>query len=237
MTDENAQKSQARRWERRVRLVDEVASELRTRIYEGWYSPGSVIHQENVSAELGISRTPLREAIRMLEQEGLLIAEPGRGARVVAASRATLLDAYELRSVVDGLAARLATVQMDETDIAELEGIVAAQEDSLDPWVPANYTKLNIAFHELILRATKNEFLIAQIVLLRMTAQIFNPSMGIPQSVAINAIRQHGAILAAIRDRDAVLSEQLARHHIETTMKRLRGQENGEANRDLTAGA
>ena len=82
MTDENAQKSQARRWERRVRLVDEVASELRTRIYEGWYSPGSVIHQENVSAELGISRTPLREAIRMLEQEGLLIAEPGRGASV-----------------------------------------------------------------------------------------------------------------------------------------------------------
>lgn len=223
--DEISNSSQVRRWERRTRLVDEVANELRVRIYEGSYGPGSVIHQENISAELGISRTPLREAIRMLEQEGLLIAEPGRGARVISADRKTLLAAYELRSVVDGLAARLSTVEMDEAGIAELEAIVVAQEKSLDPWIPVDYTKLNIEFHEAILRATENEFLIAQIVLLRMTAQIFSPSLGVPQSVAINAVQQHRAILAAIRDRDAVSAEKFARHHIETTMERLREQD------------
>lgn len=237
MTDEISNSSQVRRWERRTRLVDEVANELRVRIYEGWYGPGSVIHQENISAELGISRTPLREAIRMLEQEGLLIAEPGRGARVISADRKTLLAAYELRSVVDGLAARLSTIEMDEARIAELEAIVVAQEKSLDPWIPVDYTKLNIEFHEAILRATENEFLIAQIVLLRMTAQIFSPSLGVPQSVAINAVQQHRAILAAIRDRDAVSAEKFARHHIETTMERLRERDQIEVDRGTGASA
>ena len=223
--DKNNGKSPAPRFERRVRLVDEVANELRARIYEGWYVPGSVIHQENLSTELGISRTPLREAIRMLEQEGLLIAEPGRGARVVTANRKTLLAAYELRAVVDGLAARLSTVEMTEVDIVGLERIVCAQEDSLNPWEPSDYTRLNIEFHESIIRSTRNEFLIAQIVLLRMTAQIFSPSMGVPQSVAINAVQQHRGILAAIRERNANLAEYLARRHIETTMERLREQD------------
>lgn len=235
MTAEDTNNSQVRRWERRTRLVDEVANELRARIYEGWYGPGSVIHQESLSTELGISRTPLREAIRMLEQEGLLIAEPGRGARVISANRKTLLAAYELRSVVDGLAARLSTVEIDEAGIAELERIVVAQEKSLDPWKPVDYTKLNIEFHESILRATENEFLIAQIVLLRMTAQIFSPSMGVPQSVAINAVKQHRGILGAIRGRDASLAEKLARHHIETTMERLREQDQTEIDRGAVA--
>lgn len=210
------------RWERRARLVDDVANELRARIFEGRYPPGKVIHQADLSTELGISRTPLREAIRMLEQEGLIIAEPGRGARVVTGDRARLLAAYELRSVVDGLAARLAVDQMTEAGVDNLERIVREQEFSLDPWVPTDYTRLNIEFHESIIRSTKNEFLIAQIVLLRMTAQIFSPSVGVPRSVAINAVKQHQGILAAIRRRDREAAERLARDHIETTMKRLR---------------
>lgn len=224
MTDHVWASPQTRQWERRTRLVDEVANELRRRIYEGWYGPGSVIHQENVSAELGISRTPLREAIRMLEQEGLLVAEPGRGARVISIDRTTLLAAYEFRSVVDGLAARLSALEMDEADIATLERIVQAQEKTLDPWVPVDYTQLNVEFHEAIIRATHNEFLVAQILLLRMTAQIFNPSLGVLQSAAVNAVQQHREILAAIRARDAASAEACARRHTETTMERLREQ-------------
>lgn len=224
MTDVESGQAPTPRWERRSRLVDEVADELRARIYDGQYPAGTVIHQENLSLELGISRTPLREAIRMLEQEGLLVAEPGRAARVVSGSRKTLLDAYELRSVIDGLAARLATKEMTQAQIDELETVMSQQVASLDPWVPAEYTRLNIKFHELIIQSTGNQFLIAELVLLRMTAQIFNPSVGVSKSVADNAVRQHRQILDAIKDRDPVRAELLARGHIETTISRLREQ-------------
>ena len=224
MTDVDTGTAATPRWERRSRLVDEVADELRARIYDGQYSAGTVIHQENLSAELGISRTPLREAIRMLEQEGLLVAEPGRAARVVSGSRKTLLDAYELRSVIDGLAARLGTREMTASQIDELEAVVDQQVASLEPWVPAEYTKLNIKFHELIIQSTGNQFLIAELVLLRMTAQIFNPSVGVSKSVADNAVTQHRAILNAIKDRDEERAETLARGHIGTTIARLREQ-------------
>ncbi len=224
MTDISSDRPAPSRWERRSRLADDVADELRSRIYDGEYGAGTIIHQENLSAELGISRTPLREAIRMLEQEGLLIAEPGRAARVISGSRKTLLDAYELRSVVDGLAARLAAREMSDTQIVELADVVAGQEVSLDPWVPAEYTRLNIRFHEFILRSTDNQFLVAQLVILRMTAQIFNPWVGVSEAVAINAVKQHRRILEAIKDHDATRAEQLARGHIETTIARLREQ-------------
>lgn len=225
LTEVESQRAPALRWERRSRLVDEVADELRARIYDGQYGAGTVIHQENLSVELGISRTPLREAIRMLEQEGLLVAEPGRAARVVSGNRKTLLDAYELRSVVDGLAVRLATKEITQEQIDELEVVMSHQEASLEPWVPAEYTRLNIRFHELIIRSTRNEFLIAELVLLRKTAQIFNPAVGVSKSVADNAVRQHRKILDAIKDRDPVRAELLARGHIETTIARLREQD------------
>lgn len=224
LTNVESGRPPATRWERRSRLADDVADELRARIYDGQYSAGTVIHQENLSLELGISRTPLREAIRMLEQEGLLVAEPGRAARVVSSSRKTLLDAYEFRSVIDGLAARLASKEMTSAQIDELEVVMTQQVASLDPWVPAEYTRLNIRFHELIIQSTGNQFLIGELVILRMTAQIFNPAVGVSKSVADNAVRQHRQVLDAIKDRDPIRAELLARGHIETTIARLREQ-------------
>ncbi len=97
-------------WRSRVRLVDEVADELRERIYSGSYALGSKLRQEELAEELQVSRTPLREALRVLESEGLLHSEPGRGVRVVPADVKKFLAAYQLREVIDGLAARLAAL-------------------------------------------------------------------------------------------------------------------------------
>ncbi len=95
-------------WRGRVRLVDEVAAELRERIYAGGYAPGTKLRQEEIADDLQVSRTPLREALRVLQSEGLVVNEPGRGVRVVMADLTRFLAAYRLREVVDGLAARLA---------------------------------------------------------------------------------------------------------------------------------
>lgn len=74
-------------WNSRVRLVDEVVQELRDRIYEGRYPPGTRLRQEQLAAELNVSRTPLREAFRKLESEGFVILSSGRGVRVVPATQ------------------------------------------------------------------------------------------------------------------------------------------------------
>jgi DNA-binding FadR family transcriptional regulator len=111
----------------RIPLVDEIASVIRERIYTHRYPTGSWLRQEHLSAELGVSRTPLREALRVLEQEGLVQVEAGQGARVVTGDLDKLLDAYELRAVVDGLAARLAAERPHREQIRHLRRTIEVQ--------------------------------------------------------------------------------------------------------------
>lgn len=214
-------------WRSRIRLVDEVVEVVRDRIYEHHYPPGTPINQEQLAAELGVSRTPLREALRMLEQEGLVKASPGRGLRVISADLATLLEAYELREVVDGLAARLTAERGDAQTAAALAAALKAQRAAREPWNAAAYTAANVAFHRLIIEASKNAYVIAELPLVRMTSQVFTPIKLIDQSRASEAIKEHEAIAAAIvagRGREA---ERLARRHIRGTIGSLRSRLRG----------
>src|SRR5690606_20160055 len=106
--------------------------------------------QEHLCEELGISRTPLREAFRLLEQEGLLRTEPGKGARVVSGDVDTLIAAYQLRAVVDGLAARLVAEGPQHTRTRELWQAIDLQKRAIEVWDPRQYSTSNVAFHERI---------------------------------------------------------------------------------------
>jgi DNA-binding GntR family transcriptional regulator len=209
-------------WKSRTRLVDEVVEVLRDRIYEGDYPPGAPIRQEQLAAELNVSRTPLREALRMLEREGLVKVAPGRGLRVVNADLRELLDAYEAREMVDGLAARLAARRCDPETRAQLEAIVAGQAAALEPWTPVAYTAANVAFHRAIVEASGNEHVVAQLTLVRMTSQIFTPLRLIDNVRAAQAVVEHRAILAAIVAHDEQEAEERARAHIRSTIGSLR---------------
>ncbi|BBF99731.1 MULTISPECIES: GntR family transcriptional regulator [Pseudonocardia] len=205
-------------------LVEEVASVLRERIYAGRLAPGERLRQEGLAGELGVSRTPLREAIRQLEQDGLLRVDPRNGARVVSGDRDTLLQAYELRAVVDGLAARLAArARPGAGRIRELRAILAAQRAALDPWEARTYTAANVDFHEHLLHLSGNEFLLDRAPLLRMTAQVFTPVALIDPAGARRAVTEHTAIVGAVEAGDEAAAERLARAHIETTIEQLRG--------------
>lgn len=208
-------------WRSRIRLVDEVVDVIRDRIYEGDYAPGEPIRQEQLAAELNVSRTPLREALRMLEREGLVKATPGRGLRVVSADLPTLLEAYQVREVIDGLAARLTAERCDERIAAALDATLAAQRAALEPWSPAAYTAANVAFHRTIIEASENEYVIAQLPLVRMTSQVFTPIKLVDQSRAADAIEEHAAIAAAIATGDGAAAEQCARRHIHGTIASL----------------
>lgn len=209
-------------WRSRVRLVDEVVDVIRDRIYDGLYAPGEPIRQEQLAGELNVSRTPLREALRMLERDGLVKVVPGRGLRVVDADLCTLVDAYEVREVIDGLAARLVARRRDGTTAERLRALVDEQAAVLDPWQPARYTTKNVEFHRVVLEACGNEHVISQLPLVRMTSQIFTPLRLLDDRRARQAVSQHLAIVESIAAGDEAGAEERAREHIRSTLAELR---------------
>lgn len=205
-----------------IGLVDEIASLIRERIYHQRYPPAAPLRQESLASELGVSRTPLREALRILEQEGLVRVDRRLGARVVSGDLDTLLQAYELRAVVDGLAARLAArARPGARRCRELREIVSAQERAITPWDARAYTGSNVDFHEQLLHLSGNEYVLAQAPLLRMTAQVFAPVALIEPDNALRAIGEHLAVVDAVEAGDEAGSERLARAHIEATIRQL----------------
>jgi DNA-binding GntR family transcriptional regulator len=208
-------------WQVRPSLVEEVAQVLRDRIFSGRYAPGEPMRQVQLSEELRVSRTPLREALRVLENEGLLASEGARGVVVATADLAKLVRAYELREVIDGLAARLAARQASKEQLVQLQELVKEQRKAVSPWQPGAYTQLNVRFHAAIIAVSGNEYLAAQLPLVRLTSQVFAPAVQLTRDRAQAAIAEHGQILDAIRSRDADLAEQLARTHIRNTLSRI----------------
>jgi DNA-binding GntR family transcriptional regulator len=206
--------------------VDEVADELRERIYSGSYALGVKLRQEELAEDLQVSRTPLREALRVLESEGLLHSEPGRGVRVVPADVNKFLSAYQLREVIDGLAARLAAGSPDAAGQAALNEMIERQRAALDPWTPPEYTRENVAFHTAVMALAANEYVAAQAPIVRMTSQVFTPVAILEAAHAARAVDQHTEIAAAIVARDPEEAERLARAHIRSTIERLTRKQN-----------
>lgn len=208
-------------WRSRVRLVDEVADELRERIYAGDYAMGAKLRQEQLACDLQVSRTPLREALRVLEREGLLHAEPGRGVCVAPADPARFIAAFQLREVVDGLAARLAAGHPDRSAREALYARIEQQQAALQPWSPGDYTRANVAFHIDVLKLSDNQYVAAEAPLVRMTSQVFTPVALLEPSRATQAVQQHRALAAAIVDGDSRTAERLARAHIRATIEQI----------------
>lgn len=215
--------SEAFEWQNRVRLVDEVARVLRQRIYTGIYPPGELLRQVQLSEDLKVSRTPLREALRMLQSEGLVEADGARGVSVARADHRRLLDAYAMREMLDGLAARQAAERGAERAHALLDPLIAAQRRTLAPWSPADYTRFNVEFHAAIMALADNEFLSAQMALVRKTSQVFAPAVLISFQRAGPAIGEHERLVAAIASGDGDEAERLGRLHIRQTIQCLQG--------------
>lgn len=211
-------------WRSQTRLLDEVADALRERIYSGLYAPGAILRQEQIATEFGISRTPLREAFRMLERDGLVVHQAGRSVRVASADLNHLIDAYALREVVDGVTARFAAERATTEDIALFHKMIKEQPSSVSPWNPKAYTQHNVDFHMAIMDAARNASLLAFIPLLRMTSQVFAPAFSLSVERAREALIEHEQIVEAIANRNGDKAENLARAHIRSTTARLQAQ-------------
>ena len=203
------------------RLVDEVADRVRDKIYADEYVPGDRLRQERLAAEFSVSRTPLREALRMLERDGLVAVSPSRGVQVADAEPRHLLAAYEVREVVGGLAARLAADGCTPELVAHLRRHIECQDAMLEPWNARLWTRMSVAFHVTILEHAGNPVLLSQAPLIRLTAQVFYPYQRLDPARAAAALDEHREVSEAICEGDVRRAEEAARAHVRRTREAL----------------
>lgn len=195
----------------------QVAQELRRRILAGHYPQGIKLQQEQIAAELGVSRSPVREALGQLEAEGLVVLTPQKGAQVSPISRDEIAELFELRLLVEPHLIALAIPQMTEADLNKATAIISEMADvSLDGWGDANWR-----LHETLYAPAGRP---GMVKLLRRTHETIGRYIRM-QVMATNgradAHREHKLILDACRKRDVGTAVGLLREHIESAGRLL----------------
>ena len=198
----------------RRRLVDDATQSLREAILDDRFKSGARLRQTELAERLGISRTPIREALGRLQQEGLIELLPRGGVRVTLLRPDEAVELYDLREVLDGLAARLAAGRADRGALGRLERILDRMAGCVErrdpgPWFPAH-----VAFHEEIVRAAGNRHVARLSSVVRLSIRHFHPLLLRTERRLDEAHREHRGIFEAIAAHDTEAAEGLARAHI-----------------------
>ncbi len=190
-------------------------------IRSGELRPGDRLTETDLAQRLRISRTPVREAIRQLEADGLVVHVPRVGATVRSLDYSEVMELYEMRTVLEATAALMATRAASDIEISELEEINADLAEAIGD-APRAY-ELNRMFHETLAKAAKNRFLIKSMGALQKALLILGTSTLAEQTRAQQAVGEHAAVLKALRARDGAAAEAAMRAHLEASHRaRLR---------------
>jgi DNA-binding GntR family transcriptional regulator len=188
---------------------------LREAIFSGELRPGQTLGEESLAKQLGVSRTPVREALVLLRGEGLVETPPNRPAAVRTFTAHDLREMHSLRAVLEGYAARTATPNLTDQQLEELERSVeryAAMTDNdamLRELVGENFT-----FHNKIIEASASELLNSMIRQTTAIPLIYKSYMTYSRENRESALQDHRKILAALRDRDPERAESLMKAHV-----------------------
>jgi len=202
-------------------VADRVYAALRDRILDGDIPVNSRLHQEQLSDELGVSRTPLREALGRLAADGLVELLPQRGARVADITRADMATSYGARLVIEPAAAALAAERKPADEIEKMRRAIAAHRDPTAD-VRAVYAA-NRDFHLAVVRASGNPFLLRfceQLWVSRLGLRVYEEQREPPEFIAADA-DWHERIADAIEAGDARRAERDMREHIDVAMQLL----------------
>ncbi|WP_290702878.1 GntR family transcriptional regulator [Amphritea sp.] len=198
-------------------LADKVCEQLVTAIVRGDIPPGQKISEPELARTYGISRGPLREAIRHLEGLRLVVRIPHVGARVVSLTPEELVEIYRIREALEGMACRLAAENMSTAEIQGLRELLYQHEKNIEEIDGRAYFQKegDLDFHYRIVQSSKNiklfELLGGELYhLVRMYRYQFSVAKSRPQ----HALKEHHRILDAIEERDGELAEMLMRRHI-----------------------
>ena len=206
----------------RPTLHDAIVARVRDMVIEGELAPGTRLHEGNLGKLLGVSRTPLREALKFLVSEGLLELSPGRGAVVRQFTAKDVHDSLIVLGNLEGLAGRLACANATDAEIREVRQLHDRMMDMYEKRDRLPYFKLNQAIHSAILRLTKNEALVSVhgVLQARLKRIRYIGNEG-PEKWA-GAVADHEGIINALEARDAERLSTILTSHMEKTWERVR---------------
>ncbi len=203
-------------------LRDVVFNTLRDAILKGKIEPGERLMEMHLAKKLGVSRTPIREAIRMLEQEGLAVTVPRKGAQVAKMSEKDLMDVLEIRDALDELAAKSACGKMTEKDFAELEQAMTDFEISIKGKDVRAIVEADEAFHNVIYKAADNPRLLT--IVLNLKEQMYRYRY---EYINDNAdydtlLSEHMAIIEGLKRQDERFVREVMHTHLQNQVDGVR---------------
>lgn len=197
--------------------VERVIAHIRAGIRDGIFAPGQRLIESELQASLGLSRGPIREAMRRLAAENILLIELHKGARVRQLTPREIEALYDVREVLEGLACRLAAQNPDFPD-AKLQTLEKDHEKKADGSA-RTHLAYNAQFHRLILQASRNSELIRLVENLQIPNQLLLMHIFVDAPSIARARAEHRLIVKAILDRDGAAAERVMRAHIRSTKK------------------
>lgn len=196
-------------------LREIVFETLREAIIQGNFEPGERLMEIQLAEELGVSRTPVREAIRKLELEGFVVLMPRKGAYVAGVSHKEIADVFEVRAALEALAAGLAAERATAEELEDMERVSLHIFEAVNSQID-NVVERDADFHDLIYKASRNQRLIQIVTLLKEQLQRYRTTSLSQPGRLKHAVDEHKGIIEAISERNVELASLLAREHVET---------------------
>ena len=203
-------------------LADWVIASLREAILTGYFEAGEKLDQDLIAEELGVSRTPVREALKRLESEGFINVRPHYGAFIIDVSRQDISDVFEVRGLLESEVVRQVTPLIPESVLDELDRSLAETQAQFEAGGGAKHFESDVGFHETIDNYVENRLLkevldslTNRISMIRRFAQL-GPGYHMSES-----FREHRAILRAIQQRDPEEAAKRMRAHLERSSLRV----------------
>lgn len=217
MNDYDVQKEVTDKYSLRGRVFNKIRED----ILSGKYNQNEELKENTIATELGVSRTPVREALRQLELEGLVNIIPNKGAYVTGISEKDIHDIYIIRSYLEGLCAKWACENITQGQIDALEEIIYLSEFHAKKEHHQQVVELDNKFHETIYEASNSKILDHVLTDFHHYVQRIRKITLASDDRAMNSNKEHTAILDAIKKRNGEEAEKLAHEHIMNTIKNI----------------
>ena len=203
-------------------LYEDVAERLREQIFSKELAPGSWLDEQNLAKQFGISRTPMREAIKVLASEGLITIKMRRGAYVTEIARKDLEQIFTILSLLEGEAAREAAAKASEEELNQLDYWHHRLEKAAADRDIEQFFEINGKFHELIREIAGNRWMNGVIEDLRKVLKLHRRDSLTSTGRLQNSLIEHRAILNALLKRDQAAAENIMRKHMAQGLEALR---------------
>lgn len=195
-------------------LRDVVFNTLREAILKGDLKPGERLMELQLASKLGVSRTPIREAIRMLEQEGLAVTTPRKGAEVAKMTLKDMEDVLEIRDALDELAVRIACQKISDEQLKQLEDMKELFEKNTQTGNVKKIAEADVTFHDVIYEATGNPKLVTLLNNLREQVYRYRVEYIKDPKNYPTLIAEHEAILESLKNRDVKNAVEAMHVHV-----------------------